>query len=328
MKAMILVKEKEPLLLQDMPTPLPKSDEILLQVEACGVCRTDLHIAEGDLPLVKTPLILGHQIIGTVIQSGRDVKNRKVGERVGIPWLGSTCKECSYCLKGKENLCDQALFTGYHTQGGFAEYTVCKADYSLKLPQNPCPEKLAPLLCAGLIGFRAYLATKDAETIGFYGFGSSAHILLQIAKSQNRKVFVFTREKDMDGKALAKKLGADWVGNSNEIPPEKLDAVIVFAPKGELMAQGLKVLQKGGICVSAGIHMTDIPSFPYEDLFFEKTMTCVSHLTRKDGNDFFDLIKEIPIETVIHSYPLELANEALQDLKEGKKKGSFVLKIR
>lgn len=328
MKAMILVKEKNPLILQDIPPPTPNPDEILIQIEACGVCRTDLHIAEGDLPLIKSPLILGHQIVGIVTHVGEAVKNWNVGERAGVPWLGSTCKKCGYCLKQKENLCDQALFTGYHTQGGFAEYTVCKGDYALKLPFGLCSEKLAPLLCAGLIGFRAYLATKDAKTIGFYGFGSSAHILLQITKRQNKKVFVFTREKDIDGKTLAKKLGADWVGNSNEHPPEKLEAVIIFAPKGELMTQGLKVLQKGGICVSAGIHMTDIPSFPYQDLFFEKTLTCVSHLTRKDGKDFFDLIKEMPIETVIHSYPLELANEALQDLKEGKKKGSFVLKIR
>ncbi|MES2200407.1 MAG: zinc-dependent alcohol dehydrogenase family protein [Chlamydiota bacterium] len=328
MKAMVLIEQNQPLILQEIPIPIPKSDELLAEVEACGVCRTDLHILEGDLPLHQKPLILGHQIVGQVKQIGSDVQGWKVGDLVGIPWLASTCETCSYCLKSKENLCDKALFTGYHTQGGFAEYTICKAKYALALPSSTSATHLAPLLCAGLIGFRAYLATKGANTIGFYGFGSSAHILLQVAKEENKRIFVFTRKSDLKGKALAKKLGAFWVGDSEELSPELLEAVIVFAPAGELMVQALRVLQKGGICISAGIHMTDIPSFPYEDLFFEKILTCVSHLTRQDGKDFFRFIEKHPIETITHTYPLELANLALQDLKEGKKKGSFVLKIK
>lgn len=328
MKAMILIAKNQPLILQDIPIPIPKEDELLIEIEACGVCRTDLHILEGDLPLHKKPLILGHQIVGKIQQLGGKVQDWKVGDRVGIPWLACTCNECCYCLKKKENLCDKALFTGYHTQGGYAEYTTCNAKYALALPNFTSAVALAPLLCAGLIGFRAYLATKGAQTIGFYGFGSSAHILLQIAKEQNKRIFVFTRKGDLEGKALAKKLGAVWVGDSDEIPPEPLEAVIVFAPAGELMVQALQVLQKGGICISAGIHMTDIPSFPYKDLFFEKVLTTVSHLTRQNGKDFFAYIKDHPVETITHTYPLELANEALQDLKEGKKKGSLVLKIK
>ena len=328
MKAMVLIEQKKPLVLQDIPIPIPKLDELLVEVEACGVCRTDLHILEGDLPLQKKPLILGHQIVGKIKQLGKDVQGWKVGDLVGIPWLASTCNECSYCLKGKENLCDQALFTGYHTQGGFAEYTTCKAKYALALPKTKQAAELAPLLCAGLIGFRAYLATKGATTIGFYGFGSAAHILLQVAKEQNKRVFVFTRKTDLEGKALAKKLGAVWVGNSDEPSPEPLEAIIVFAPVGELMVKALENLQKGGICISAGIHMSDIPSFPYKDLFFEKVLTSVSHLTRQDGKEFFAFIQDHPVHTITHSYPLELANKALQDLKEGIKKGSLVLKIK
>ncbi len=328
MKAMVLIKQKEPLILQELPIPIPKSDELLVEVEACGVCRTDLHILEGDLPLHKTPLILGHQVVGRVKQLGKDVQDWKVGDLVGIPWLANTCKECSYCLKEKENLCDKASFTGYDTQGGFAEYTTCKAEYALALPKTTSAVTLAPLLCAGLIGFRAYLATKGAKTLGFYGFGSAAHILLQVAKEQNKKVFIFTRKTDIEGKALAKKLGAFWIGNSDDIAPEPLEAIIVFAPAGELMVKALENLQKGGICVSAGIHMSDIPSFPYKDLFFEKVLTSVSHLTRQNGKDFFSFIQDHPIKTITHTYPLELANKALQDLKEGKKKGSLVLKIK
>ena len=328
MKAMVLIKQKEPLVLKELPIPVPRSDELLIEVEACGVCRTDLHILEGDLPLHKTPLILGHQVVGTVKQLGSTVQDWKIGDLVGIPWLANTCKECPFCLKEKENLCDKASFTGYDTQGGFAEYTTCKADYALAIPKDISAVSLAPLLCAGLIGFRAYLATKGAKTLGFYGFGSAAHILLQVAKEENKRVFIFTRKTDLEGKTLAKKLGAFWVGNSDEPSPELLEAIIVFAPAGELMVKALENLQKGGICVSAGIHMSDIPSFPYKDLFFEKVLTSVSHLTRQNGKDFFAFIQDHPIETITHTYPLELANKALQDLKEGKKKGSLVLKIK
>ncbi len=325
---MILQEPKTPLILQDVPLPVISEEEILVEVEACGVCRTDLHIAEGELPAQKKPLILGHQIIGTIKQKGPLVKDLKQGDKVGIPWLANTCGTCRYCSEGKENLCDQALFTGYHIDGGYAEYTKCKADFAVNLPTNTPAVETAPLLCAGLIGFRAYTATKNAKSIGFYGFGSSAHILLQIAVYEKKEVFVFTRKQDPEGKALAKKLGALWVGDSEDTPPKLLEAVIVFAPVGELMTQGLKVLQKGGICVSAGIHMSDIPSFPYKDLFFEKTLTCVSHVTRKDEKEFFELSTKLPLHTTTHIYPLDLAGQALQDLKEGKKKGSLVLKIK
>lgn len=328
MKAMILKEQNQPLVLEEIAIPIPKSDELLVEVEACGVCRTDLHILEGDLPLQMKPLILGHQIVGKIKQLGNEVHDWKVGDRVGIPWLASTCGKCPYCLKNKENLCDNALFTGYHINGGFAEYTTCKATYALALPTSAPASSLAPLLCAGLIGFRAYLATKDAMTIGFYGFGSAAHILLQVAKKENKRVFVFTRKTDIEGKILAKKLGATWVGDSEESSPELLEAIIVFAPAGELMTKALQNLQKGGICISAGIHMSDIPSFPYKDLFFEKTLTCVSHLTRQNGKDFFTFILNHPIQTIANTYPLSLANQALQELKEGKQKGSFVLKIK
>lgn len=327
MRAMVLHKVGSPLILEEVPTPKPKEDELLIQVSVCGVCRTDLHIAEGDLSPPILPLILGHQIVGTVIEAGSRVLLHKVGDRVGIPWLASTCGSCHYCQEGRENLCDSAKFTGYDKMGGFAEYTTCKADYALALPSKPDAASLAPLLCAGLIGFRAYLATKNAKTLGFYGFGSSAHILLQIAVSEGKKVFVFTRPTDTEGRKLALSLGATWVGDSDAPAPEKLEAAIVFAPVGECMTSALRALEKGGICVSAGIHMSDIPSFPYQDLFFEKTLTTVSHLTRQSGKDFFAKIASHPVSTTVHTYPLEDANLALSDLKEGKKKGSLVISL-
>jgi len=325
MRAMVLHKVGSPLILEEIPIPKPNEDELLVKVDACGVCRTDLHIAQGDLTPPKLPLILGHQIVGTVKAVGSCSTTHKVGDRVGIPWLASTCGSCSYCLQGKENLCDQAMFTGYHTMGGFAEYTTCKASYAVVLPDKMEAPSLAPLLCAGLIGFRAYLATKGANTLGFYGFGSSAHILLQIAVSEGKKVFVFTRPSDVEGKKLALELGATWVGDSDSLPPELLEAAIVFAPIGDCMVLALRALKKGGICVSAGIHMTDIPSFPYKDLFFEKTLTTVSHLTRQSAKDFFAKIEKCPVYTTIHPYSLEQANLALADLEEGKKKGSLVI---
>jgi propanol-preferring alcohol dehydrogenase len=328
MQAMVLHKMGGPLTCEIVPQPIPEADELLVQVEACGVCRTDLHILKGDLPLPVIPQILGHQIVGKVIQMGKTVSNYTIGDRVGIPWLASTCGICSYCKEGRENLCDDALFTGYHKMGGFAEYTTCKAAYAIALPHNVEPTSLAPLLCAGLIGFRAYKKIKHSSSIGFYGFGSAAHILLQIAVAEGKKIFVFTRPSDIEGKKLALELGATWVGNSNELPPKKLDAALVFAPKGDCMTWALKALNKGGICVSAGIHMTDIPSFPYQDLFFEKTLTCVSHLTRDDAKDFFKTILKHPVSTTVHTYPLKDANQALIDLEEGNKKGSFVLQIQ
>jgi propanol-preferring alcohol dehydrogenase len=318
MKAMILTKPSTPLELKEIPKPIPKVGEILVKVEACGVCRTDLHILEGELPLVKSPLILGHQIVGIV---------EETGQRVGIPWLASTCNHCSFCLEGKENLCDQALFTGYHVDGGFAEYTTCKKDYAIPLPLAPKATDLAPLLCAGLIGFRAYQKMRTAHKIGFYGFGSSAHILLQMAKEEGKETYVFTKENDVLGQRLAKKLGATWVGSSLEQSPVKLDGAIIFASEGSLVPLALQSLEKGGCCVCAGIHMSAIPSFAYEDLFFEKSLSSISHLTRKDSLDFFIFYQTHPVAISTTIYPLEKANDALGDLKGGKVKGSLVLEV-
>jgi len=328
MKAMVLTETKKLLVLQEIPVPIPGPDQVLIEVEACGVCRTDLHIAEGDLGPLKAPLIPGHQAVGKIVKVENEKDSSRIGERVGVFWLAKTCGHCGYCCCEKENLCDDALFTGYDRQGGFAEYLTCESAYTVPLPTKPSAAKLAPLLCAGIIGFRAYKACRDARTIGFYGFGSSAHILLQIVKAEGKRVFVFTRKTDIAGRELARKLGAVWVGNSDESPPEKLEAVIVFAPVGELMIQGLRALQKGGICVSAGIVMSKIPSFPYEDLFFEKTLTTVSHMRREDALNFFKCLEGKTVETTVHTYPLEEANVALADLKEGHLKGSIVLTIK
>lgn len=328
MQALLLYAPNTPLQLKTVPIPEPEHDEILVEVEACGVCRTDLHIVEGDLPMQHSPCIPGHQIVGRIVKTGSSVLDKQPGDRVGIPWLASTCGSCKYCKKGKENLCSDARFTGYHVPGGYAEYTKCKSSYAVALPERVSAEELAPLLCAGIIGFRAYLALQGAETIAFFGFGSSAHILLQIAVRDKKRVFVFTRKEDLEGKAFAKELGAFWVGDSEESPPEPPEGAIIFAPAGELMVRALRILDKGGICVSAGIHMTDIPSFPYKDLFLEKILTCVSHVNRADEARFFSSLSDFLPKTRVHIYPLQEANKALQELKEGKKKGSFVLQIR
>ncbi len=326
MKAMVLHGIKEPLTLEEVPIPTPTEGELLIQIEACGVCRTDLHIVEGDLPLSNSPLILGHQIVG-VVKKAVGCKTRKEGDRVGVSWLGSTCNTCSFCKSGKENLCKQAKFTGYNLPGGFAEYTLCKEEYSFILPSNEKATTLAPLLCAGLIGFRAYQKIQKGKSLGFYGFGSSAHLLLQLAKQDGKEVYVFTKPGDYEGQDLAKKLGATWVGSSEEEPPVALDGSILFAPSGELIPKALHSLERGGACVCAGIHMSDIPSFCYQDLFYEKSLSSISHLTKQNGKDFFSALKTHQITPITTIYPLDLANEALMDLKTGKAKGSLVLKI-
>lgn len=327
MLAQVLFEPNTPLILKQLPKPSAGPGELLVRVQVCGVCRTDLHIIEGDLPLLLSPLILGHQIVGIVEAIGENVKQIQVNDRIGISWLANTCKECRYCKEGKENLCDQALFTGYSVPGGFAEYVVCKEEYAIALPSTPTATLLAPLLCAGLIGFRAYSKAKEAQILGFYGFGSSAHILLQIAKQQGKQVFVFTRKGDVKGQEFAKKLGADWVGSTEENPPLKLDAALMFAPSGELIPKALQDCGKGGQCICVGIHMSDIPSLSYKDLFWEKSLSSVSNLTRKDARDFFSLFTKNTIEPQVTTYPLEKANEAIQDLKSGLIKGSCVLTI-
>ncbi len=326
MQAMVLTQKNTPLILQEIAIPSPAIGEVLIRIEACGVCRTDLHIAEGDLPQTHSPLILGHQIVG-IVEKTRGCKNRKVGDRVGVSWLNSSCKSCSFCKEGKENLCKKAQFTGYHVPGGFAEYTTCKEDYTFTLHSQEEATNLAPLLCAGLIGFRAYKKLREKKILGFYGFGSSAHLLLQIAKHENKEIYVFTKKGDLEGQLLAKKMGAIWAGSSEEKPPTFLDGSIIFAPAGELIPTALHSLERGGKCICAGIHMTDIPSFAYEDLFFEKSLSSVSHLTIQDGKDFFSFIKKHPIHPITNIYPLHQANEALLAIKNGTVKGSTVLKI-
>lgn len=335
MKAMVLHKIGKPLLLEDVPTPIPKEDEILLQVDACAVCRTDLHIIDGELKGPKLPLIPGHQIIGRIVEKGSNVSNMNIGARVGIPWLASTCGVCEYCQRTRENLCDNALFTGYLRDGGFAEYAVAKANYAFRMPESGSSTELAPLLCAGLIGYRALKLTDlefdpknlRGKNIGFYGFGASAHILIQLVRYLGGKVYAFTREGDSMGQAFAKSLGATWSGGANETPPKLLDSAIIFASTGALYPQALKAVKKGAIVVSADIHMSDIPTFSYDLLWEERVMRSTANLTRKDGMEFLELALKIPIQTQVTTYPLEKLNEALDDLRHGRFKGSAVINI-
>lgn len=325
MRAMMLKEQKKPLVLEDIPKPRPKEDELLIRVKACGVCRTDLHIKDGDLPLLKLPLILGHEIVGIVEEMGKQVRGFKKGDRVGVPWLGSSCGRCEYCQDEQENLCDNGRYTGYQIDGGFAEYTVCKADYALHLPEGLSDQQIAPLLCAGLIGYRAYRKAAPKKTLGLYGFGASAHILTQIATQEGKKVYAFTREGDQAGQAFARQLGAVWAGDSSSSPPVLLDAVIIFAPVGALVPISLKVLKKGGRCICGGIHMTDIPSFQYRDLWDEKMIQSVANLTRNDAKEFFALFPKLSIHPQVTAYPLEKTNQALDDLKVGKFQGAAVI---
>lgn len=329
MKAMVLEAIKKPLVLKEIPIPNIKPNEILIKVHACGVCRTDLHILDGELPSPKLPLILGHQVVGTVETVGSQVKKFHPGDRVGVPWLGGCCGVCEFCREDKENLCDHGIFTGYLRDGGYAEYCSADQDFAIPLPPYSLFDDIhmAPLLCAGLIGYRAFRLAQPANAMGFYGFGSSAHLLMQIASHLNKKVFVFTRPGDSETQRFAKSYGAFWAGGSDEQPPEFLDAAIIFAPVGALMVRALKCIKKGGKVISAGIHMSDIPSFPYIDLWGERSMSSVANLTRQDASEFFKIIRKTPIKAKVTSFELEKANEALASIKNGSLEGSAVLVI-
>jgi propanol-preferring alcohol dehydrogenase len=325
MRAMVLERSGEPLRLGEVPAPAPGAGQALIEVHACGVCRTDLHILDGELSEPKLALVPGHQIVGTVAGRGEGAERFAVGERVGVPWLGWTCGECRYCRAGRENLCDRARFTGYDIDGGYAELAVADERFCFPLPEDFPDEQAAPLLCAGLIGYRALRLVGDAERIGFYGFGASAHILCQLAVHQGRRVFAFTREGDAQAQAFARELGAEWAGSSEEAPPEELDGAIVFAAVGALMPTALRACAKGARVISAGIHMSDIPSFPYETLWGERSLGSVANLTRADGEEFLELAPRVPVRTEITAYPLEEANQALEDLRAGRLRGAAVL---
>jgi propanol-preferring alcohol dehydrogenase len=327
MRAMVLERQREPLRLAEVPDPQPQPGQVLLSVSACGVCRTDLHIVDGELNEPKLPLIPGHQIVGTVIGAGEGAERFAPGDRVGVPWLGWTCGKCRYCLSGRENLCDRARFTGYDTDGGYADLALADERFCFSIPSDLSDEGAAPLLCAGLIGYRALRLVGDAERLGFYGFGASAHILCQVAVHQGRRVFAFTREGDEAGQDFARALGAEWAGSSGETPPEELDGAIVFAPIGSLMTEALRVSAKGARIVSAGIHMSDIPSFPYKSLWGERTLGSVANLTRQDGEEFLALAPRVPVRTEIEVHPLEDANEAIASIRDGSLKGAAVLKL-
>jgi alcohol dehydrogenase, propanol-preferring len=327
MRAMILSTPRQPLRLVDLPIPKPNREQVLIRVHACAVCRTDLHIVDGELTHPKLPLIPGHQIVGTVEAIGNNVDNFTIGQRVGVPWLGHTCNHCRYCLSDRENLCDRAEFTGYNIDGGYAEYTVADYRFCFAIPADYPDLQAAPLLCGGLIGYRAYRMTGNAEKLGFYGFGSAAHILIQLARYQGRQVFAFTRSGDVEGQEFARQLGATWAGGSDTLPPEPLDAAIIFAPIGKLVPAALRAVAKGGIVVCAGIHMSDIPAFPYEILWEERVLRSVANLTRKDGEEFLELAPKVPIRTEINAFSLSEANAALDALRSGKIEGSAVLVV-
>jgi propanol-preferring alcohol dehydrogenase len=327
MKGMVLKAARGRMELVEVPEPVPEQGELLIKVHTCGVCRTDLHVVDGELTEPKLPLIPGHQIVGTVLDSSNTSGRFKNGDRVGVPWLGGSCEECGYCKSGRENLCDRALYTGYQINGGFAEKCAANESFCFPIPSGYPYLQAAPLLCAGLIGYRAYRMTGEADRIGFYGFGAAAHILIQLARYEEREVFAFVRKGDEESKKFATQLGAKWVGDSEQMPPEPLEAAIIFVPAGELVPMALKAVAKGGIVVCAGIHMTDIPSFPYSILWGERVIRSVANLTRKDGEEFLALAPKVPIKTEAHPYPLAKANEALDDLRAGKFTGAAVIVI-
>lgn len=325
MRAMILEKPGQPLKATDLPVPSPGPGQVLVHVHACGVCRTDLHVVDGELTEPKLPLVPGHQIVGTVEATGKGASRYSQGDRVGVPWLGGSCGQCRYCLSGRENLCDKSLYTGYQIDGGFAEFCVADERFCFPIPEGYPDLQAAPLFCAGLIGYRALCMTDNAQRLGFYGFGAAAHILIQVARYQGREVYAFTRPGDTQGQAFARKLGAVWAGSSDELSPEPLDAAIIFAPVGKLVPNSLRAVAKGGTVVCAGIYMSDIPSFPYSILWGERVIRSVANLTRRDGEEFLSLAPKIPICTEVHPYPLEKANEAINDLRKGRFTGAAVL---
>lgn len=317
---------RRPLVLKTVPVPSPAERQVLVRVIACGVCRTDLHVLDGELSQPKLPLIIGHEIIGIVAKKGKEVVNLNEGDIIGIPWLGYTCGKCKYCRNEKENLCENALFTGYTIDGGYAEYTVAYERYCFPIAERYANASGSPLLCAGLIGYRSYSMIGDhVAKIGIYGFGAAAHILIQLAIYQGKKIYAFTREGDKEAQSFALKLGASWAGSSSQSPQEKLDAAIIFAPVGNLIPKALMDVDKGGVIVCGGIHMSDIPSFPYKILWEERIIRSVANLTRKDGEEFLKLAPEIPIKTEIQTFPLSEANEALNNLRNGKVRGAAVL---
>jgi propanol-preferring alcohol dehydrogenase len=311
----------------EIPDPEPADGEVLVLIHACGVCRTDLHVVDGELRHPKLPLVPGHQVVGTVVETGTAVETLAPGDRVGIPWLGWTCGECRYCLSGRENLCDRARFTGYQLDGGYAELTVADHRFCFPIPTEYPDLQAAPLLCAGLIGYRSLMMAGDAERIGLYGFGAAAHIVIQVARWQGRRVFGFTQAGDGDTQRFAVELGAEWAGDSFARPPEELDAAIIFAPAGELVPAALRAVAKGGTVICAGIHMSDLPSFPYEILWGERTVRSVANLTRRDGHEFLALAPQVPIRTEVEPYPLQQANEALGRLRSGRVRGSAALVV-
>lgn len=326
MQAMVLEQQKEPLVLKTLNVPSPSAQQVLVKILACGICRTDLHIVDGELTQPKLPLIIGHEIIGVVAKKGSAVSGLNEGDIIGIPWLGYTCGKCKYCLQRKENLCDNALFTGYTIDGGYAEYTVAYEQYCFSLNEMYANASGAPLLCAGLIGYRSYsMIDNAAETIGIYGFGAAAHLITQAAIYQHKKIYAFTRDGDVQAQQFALKLGAVWAGDSSKPSPLKLDAAIIFAPVGSLVPKALQDVAKGGIVVCGGIHMSNIPSFSYDILWEERSIQSVANLTRKDGDEFLKLAAEANIKTEIKLLQLHEANEALQQLREGKFTGAAVL---
>ena len=327
MRAMVWERAKQPLQLREVPMPRPVSEQLLVRVSVCAVCRTDLHIVDGELPGPKLPLIPGHQIVGRVEEMGDDVKGFSIGDRVGIPWLGWTDGECAYCRSNRENLCDRARFTGYTIDGGYAEFTVVDSRFCFHLPDQYNDVDIAPLLCAGLIGYRSLRKTGDARRLGIYGFGNAARLIAQLALYQGRQLFAFTRPGDKATQQAARELGAKWAGGSDETPPEKLDAAIVFASVGPLVPVALRALAKGGVVVCGGIHMSDIPSFPYADLWGERAITSVANLTRRDGEEFLEIAPRVPIKTKTETFPLEEANAALEKFRAGELAGTAVLKI-
>jgi propanol-preferring alcohol dehydrogenase len=324
---MVLDKPKRPLNLRDVPKPKPDRRQLLIRVSACAVCRTDLHVVDGELPDPKLPLILGHQIVGQVEEIGEENSNFAIGDRLGIPWLGWTDGDCTYCRSGRENLCDNARFTGYTIDGGYAEFTVADARYCFHLPERYDDVEVAPLLCAGLIGYRSYRKTGDARRLGIYGFGNAAHLIAQIAIYEGRELFVFTRPGDKATQQAAKELGAVWAGDSDEMPPDRIDAAIIFASVGPLVPAALRALAKGGVVVCGAIHMTDIPSFPYADLWEERVITSVANLTRRDAEEFLEIAPRVPVRTLTQTFRLEQANIALDQFRAGKLHGTAVLVV-
>jgi alcohol dehydrogenase, propanol-preferring len=325
MRAMVLEGAGLALVARELHRPAPGPGEVLIRVEACAVCRTDLHVVDGELADPKLPLVLGHEIVGTVEELGAGVTRFAPGARIGVPWLGWTCGQCRFCRSGRENLCDRARFTGYTIDGGYAEFTVADARYCFPLPHNYDSAHAAPLLCAGLIGYRALVAAGDAERLGIYGFGAAAHIVAQVARRQRRRVFAFTRPGDVESQRFARELGAEWAGGSDQRPPDPLDAALIFAPVGALVPAALSATDKGGTVVCAGIHMSPLPSFSYDLLWGERRIRSVANLTRADGEAFFEIAAQAPIEVTVESMPLALANDALQRVRAGRVRGAAVL---